>query len=388
MGNIAELSELDSDMKGYDSFPVKLGDLMRGERATLGKSLLDVQRDLRVKAAYISAIESCDSSAFQTPGFIAGYVRSYARYLGLDPEVTFAQFCAEAKFSGVHPGISQAGRSAKPAQKKSEPIVSLTKHSSTSFDADPLLRARLTLNTARDGFFSQISASAVSSIFVLAVLVFGIGYGAWTVLQDIQRVEFLPANETPEAQALLPVVGLERKAAALGQLYREKELDVPVMTPRDGPIAALNPDKIGALLQNNGQNLARETADILATSTPRVTEVAPLKVAVVAVRPAWVRLSAADGTVLFERILNGGESFRLPAGEKPTVLRAGNSGAVYITLDGTAYGPVGSGTSVAKNVALLPKAIMKSFATVSDVAELKALDSPRVITLNDLPTSQ
>ncbi|WP_283647239.1 helix-turn-helix domain-containing protein, partial [Marinovum algicola] len=63
----------------------RLGDIMRGERATLGKSLLDVQRELRIKASYIAAIENCDPSAFDTPGFIAGYVRSYARYLNMDP---------------------------------------------------------------------------------------------------------------------------------------------------------------------------------------------------------------------------------------------------------------------------------------------------------------
>ena len=62
--------------KGFDDFEVRLGDMMRGERATLGKSLLDVQRELRIKASYISAIENCDPDAFETPGFIAGYVRS------------------------------------------------------------------------------------------------------------------------------------------------------------------------------------------------------------------------------------------------------------------------------------------------------------------------
>ncbi len=31
----------------------RLGDLMRGERATLGKSLLDVQRELRIRASYV-----------------------------------------------------------------------------------------------------------------------------------------------------------------------------------------------------------------------------------------------------------------------------------------------------------------------------------------------
>ncbi|KKK59560.1 hypothetical protein LCGC14_3033160, partial [marine sediment metagenome] len=62
--------------KGFDAFELRLGDVMRGERATLGKSLLDVQRELRIKASYIAAIENCDPGAFDTPGFIAGYVRS------------------------------------------------------------------------------------------------------------------------------------------------------------------------------------------------------------------------------------------------------------------------------------------------------------------------
>ena len=52
----------------------------------MGKSLLDVQRELKIKAAYISAIENSDPTAFEIPGFVAGYVRSYARYLNLDPE--------------------------------------------------------------------------------------------------------------------------------------------------------------------------------------------------------------------------------------------------------------------------------------------------------------
>ena len=62
--------------KGFDDFELRLGDLMRGERATLGKSLLDVQRELKLKATYIAAIENADVSAFETPGFIAGYILS------------------------------------------------------------------------------------------------------------------------------------------------------------------------------------------------------------------------------------------------------------------------------------------------------------------------
>ena len=68
----------------------------------MGKSLLDVQRELRIKASYIAAIENCDPSAFDTPGFIAGYVRSYARYLNMDPDLAFATFCDESGFATAH----------------------------------------------------------------------------------------------------------------------------------------------------------------------------------------------------------------------------------------------------------------------------------------------
>ena len=71
-------------VNGFDSYTLLLGEELRGERATLGKSLLQVQKDLKIKAAYISAIENCDLDAFPNKGFVAGYVRSYARYLNLN----------------------------------------------------------------------------------------------------------------------------------------------------------------------------------------------------------------------------------------------------------------------------------------------------------------
>lgn len=106
----------DTTLGGFDSFERKLGDELRGERATLGKSLLDVQRELRVKAAYISAIENCDVSVFPNSSFVAGYVRSYARYLGLDSEETFSRFCVEARFQSA--SVELGGT---PSKKKSDP---------------------------------------------------------------------------------------------------------------------------------------------------------------------------------------------------------------------------------------------------------------------------
>ena len=98
--------------KGFDDFELKLGDTLRGERATMGKCVVEVQNELKIKAAYISAIENCDPLAFDTPGFVAGYVRSYARYLNLDPDEVFSKFCSESGFSTVH-GMSDKASSIK-----------------------------------------------------------------------------------------------------------------------------------------------------------------------------------------------------------------------------------------------------------------------------------
>ena len=61
---------------GSGPYEYSLGDELRGERATLGKTLLDIQRDLRIKAAYIAAIEDAKPDVFPNPSFIAGYVLS------------------------------------------------------------------------------------------------------------------------------------------------------------------------------------------------------------------------------------------------------------------------------------------------------------------------
>lgn len=62
-----------------------------------------------------------------------------------------------------------------------------------------------------------------------------------------------------------------------------------------------------------------------------------------AVRPSWVRVQSADGTVLFEKILDAGERYVVPTMELPPVLRAGNSGSLYFAVNGQTYGPAAPG---------------------------------------------
>ncbi|MBS8271572.1 helix-turn-helix domain-containing protein, partial [Halomonas litopenaei] len=152
-----------------------------------GKSLLDVQRELKIKAAYIAAIENADPSAFDTPGFIAGYVRSYARYLGMDPEEAFAGFCAESGFATAH-GMSAEASSLK--GKTYDPAGVPLGKDIFSASATPFI-------PAGDAMLAGIEPRAIGSVLVLVALIGGLGFGGWTVLQEVQKVQFAPVEQTP-----------------------------------------------------------------------------------------------------------------------------------------------------------------------------------------------
>ncbi|MDA5555343.1 helix-turn-helix domain-containing protein [Shimia sp. MMG029] len=357
---------------GYDDFAVSLGDMMRGERATMGKSLLDVQRELRIRASYVAAIENCDPSAFETPGFIAGYVRSYARYLGLDPEQAFDTFCAESGFSTAH-GMSAEASGARKVEKVLP-----------SASSDPFSSANAPFTPIQESLLSRIEPRAIGSSLVLLALIAGLGYGGWSVLNEIQRVALAPVEQTPvvlsDLDPLDSVVpnaptsdasdalqtaevgaGVFAPAEVLDRLYRPQALDVPVLVARDAPISQLNPDNVGVFTPEIPAVIAAVVPEE-ERPIPIVVEDAPPEIVVMAVRPAWVRVRSADGSILFEKILNAGEEYVLPATEEAPILRAGMSGSVYFKLNGEFYGPAGEGTSVARDLPLAMDTLKEDFA--------------------------
>ncbi|WP_415182188.1 helix-turn-helix domain-containing protein [Phaeovulum sp.] len=371
IGRRAKPSTADSDKpKGFDDFELRLGDVMRGERATLAKSLLDVQRELRIKASYIAAIENADITAFDTPSFIAGYVRSYARYLGMDADWAFERFCIEAGFAPTH-GMAPAASGPKPQRRPSDP-------------AEALANPNASFVPRAESMFSRIEPRALGSVLVLALLAGGLGYGGWTVLQEVQRVQLSPVDQAPGVVAELdPLSSVQPVLAgndtdyrpdlptpeAMDRIYRPQALDAPVLVARDGPISAIDPRTTGVLagLQDGDATVTQPLTEASDDSPVRTVAADAPAVELLAVRPSWVRVQASDGTVILEKVLDAGERFALPPMEEPPVLRTGESGAIYFAVNGATYGPAGAAGQVTKNIQLSPDALSTKFA-VADLA--------------------
>jgi hypothetical protein len=374
--------------KGFDDFDLRLGDIMRGERATMGKSLLDVQRELKIKATYIAAIENADPTAFETQGFVAGYVRSYARYLNLDPDWAFKTFCEEGKFENPA-GIASGAKTPRSSETRGTAV------------RDPFVEPTVAFQPKSEPRLSRLEPAAMGSVAVLVALIGAIGYGGWSVLQEVQRVQLTPVDQVPGVLSEIGPMGTETASLVTGvddsgvaapsleafdRLYRPQALDVPVLIPRDGPIASLDPATVGVLVADGRERdiavlrsspgapsaVDLAVAAALAAGEPsqavQVIE-RPPEVALLAVQPSWVRVQSADGTVIFEKILDAGERFVLPASDEPHRLRAGNAGALYFSVNGETYGPAGVGPSVVRDVALSVDALREVYALADPNAD-------------------
>ncbi len=64
----------------------EFGHILREARETKGLTLAEVQDQIRINARFLDALECSDYDVLPTPVHVRGFLRNYARYLGLDPQ--------------------------------------------------------------------------------------------------------------------------------------------------------------------------------------------------------------------------------------------------------------------------------------------------------------
>ncbi len=390
-GDSAQSSaSLQQQLKGFDDFDLSLGDIMRAERATMGKSLLDVQFTLKIRASYIVAIENCDPSAFDVPAYLPGYVRSYARFLGLDPDWVLARFCEEGNYS-IESRLGPTASGA--ASHRAEPTRP------TLQKREPFRRPITPFTPKPEGFLSRIDPPALLSSLVLGGLILAIGYGGWAVLEELQRVQIVQTDQTADMSAPVEPLGMVGSSTSSGtdtivaarprqeeldRLYRRPQvLQVPVVSPRDPPIATLNPEQVATVAEVRDDLVVPLDTPPSVENGGEVPQESPVQVVeeeieeqvrevvLLAVRPSWVRVRTADDSVLLEKILDGGERYVVPRTEQPPILRTGNAGSVYFLVNGEAYGPLGEGPTVVDDIVMGSEEVVAGFAVADPEADSK-----------------
>ena len=86
--------------------PRGVGELLRERREELGLALGDIGETLRIRPAYLAALEQGHPQELPGSTYAVGFVRAYARHLGLDAEWVLQRYKAESADANARPDLS------------------------------------------------------------------------------------------------------------------------------------------------------------------------------------------------------------------------------------------------------------------------------------------
>ena len=69
-----------------------IGNILRTERETQGRTLTEVSKAVYIKTKYLSALEEENFATIPGEVYVKGFIRAYASYLGMDGEELVAQY--------------------------------------------------------------------------------------------------------------------------------------------------------------------------------------------------------------------------------------------------------------------------------------------------------
>jgi len=98
------------------------GEYLKRERELREISLREISDDTKVSFRYLEALEEDNASRLPAPVFIKGFIRSYAQYIGLDPDEALLRYqeyqkCLESTGSRSSAGQDQASVAGPPKDR-------------------------------------------------------------------------------------------------------------------------------------------------------------------------------------------------------------------------------------------------------------------------------
>lgn len=327
-----------------------VGTLLRATRQRHGLSVHDVAQALRIRAPFIEAIEDGRPSDLPAPAYAVGFVKAYARALGLDEAEILRRFRTEAE--------------------------GLARRTQLDFPAPVPERG--------------VPAGAVALVGI--ILAAG-AYAGWWYLSgggsrvpDVAvappgQVAVLEPSRTPPPPIVVPPAAPQAASGPLAALPLVPPLageGVSVIPPVQSPPPAPAP-----ALSGPAPNPASAQAAVPQPMPPAITGPLPdgvfgaagneeSRVLVRARAETWIQVrDKASGTVLFNRTLKPGESYRAPL--KPgLLLTMGNAPGTDVMVDGQVVANPFPTTSVRRDIPLEPDRVRDGMAAPPAAARAPA----------------
>ncbi|MDW8444283.1 MAG: DUF4115 domain-containing protein [Acetobacteraceae bacterium] len=316
------------------------GGLLRATRLRHGLSIADVAAALRIRKEYLEAIETGRTDRLPAPAYTLGYVRSYAAALGLDQDEIARRFRSET-------GI---GQTRKPDLTFPAPVP-------------------------------ERGVPAGALVLVGLVLATGLYAGWYWLTEPGQRLAGTvpPAPESSVRVETASPPSLPRRPSLRRHRPRLQSSPAKSLRPRHPPsfFPPRGPWPTGpavtALPARRADPSAANAAPVVVPPDPPTAEppatfgangVEAGKVLLRARADTWVQVrERGSGTVLFNRVLRPGETYRAP--DRPgLLLTTGNAGGLEILVGSDPLPSLGGSGVVRRDLPLEPEALRQAVAAL------------------------
>lgn len=280
----------------FDVAAPRVGERLFRARTDKGLELADIARDTRVPLRHLQAIEGDNHESLPALTYSIGFVKTFARAVGLPPEEISAQFKAETT--------------------KAAPVPQ-------AMPLEPLDEARLPPR-------GVVAASAVGVIAIVAAI-WAWGGGLF---------ESAPPPPPP-VEAAAPAEPAEPEVAMA--------TDEQPLVSGDAPVAGTG---------DIGVPPAAAPAPVPAQPPLPVDAQAAGPVVMTATEEVWIKVYDAAQQTVKMGILQPGESYTVPTDRGDLQLWTGRAGALQITVGGRAIAPLGGPKETVQGVSLTPGALL------------------------------
>jgi cytoskeleton protein RodZ len=285
MGQLTDLPA-----KGNGTAMGAFGDRLKREREMRGITLDEITESTKISRRHLEALES--EHFEQLPGgvFNKGFVRAYARFLGIDEDQAVADYSAASN-----------------EQPEPENKFPLEIHEESNRELNP-------------------RRSKVPLVFALAALLgVLVGYGFW--------MKSKPHSSTAveSTRQPTPATSINEPQASPSATVSNAE---PAKTPNEPPVPATVATPAVARVP------AAQPTPAESTVTPLPAKESAFFVQVKAKEDSWVSI-VADGKSVMQRVLTADKQKKIKAG-KSLILRTGNAGGIEVSFNGRPLGALGN----------------------------------------------
>jgi cytoskeleton protein RodZ len=292
-----------SELERAASITARAGADLRAARERVGWRLDELATALRIRPQYLEALEAGRIGELPGNAYAVGYLRTYARALGLDPEVVTRRFKVEAAIVNERPQLTFPA----PARERRVPT---------------------------------------GAVVLLGVVLAGGAYAGWYRLSGEGKLPAETTTEVPQHLASLADQALQppRPATATSPSPAAPAPPLALAPPAEAPpVPAISPGSAAAAAVTTASAATGGRPD-----QPRIL--------LRANADAWVQVRDRSGLVLFTRIMHAGDTWEVPL--KPNLLlTTGNAGGTDLVVDGVTMPPLGGSGVVRRDLPLDPDLI-------------------------------